>query len=111
VQYHVHDGNSSGSATGIVSLERQLKLLQPIAKGLEQLRSEFTFSASEMSALKRRLHREYFWHLGYSAYRQHGYYRQALASYYRGLREWPWSARAWKTCATTTVQGVISGLQ
>ena len=97
VQYHVHESNSSGSATGRQTLDRQRRLLEPVARGFEALARLPTLTASERRALGRRLNRELFWHLGYSVFWQHGLRREALASYRRGLRAWPWSLRCWKT--------------
>jgi hypothetical protein len=108
VQYHVHETNSSGAATNSANVGRQLRLLLPVAQGFEQLREEFEFRASESVALRRRLHREYFWHLGYATYRQHGRYRDAFAAYHRGLRQWPWSANAWKTFSTTALRALLN---
>lgn len=107
VQYHVHDANSSGSATGAVSVDRQRRLLEPLVIGFDQLRHECAFTSSELVALKRRLHRECFWHLGYSVYKTKGMYADALSWFRRGLREWPWSPRAWKTYAATSVQALL----
>lgn len=107
VQYHVHDSNSSGSATGPVSLDRQRRLLEPLVRGFEHFREECALTPSELVALKRRLHRECFWHLGYSVFKARGMYGDALSWFRRGLREWPWSARAWKTYAVTTVQALM----
>ena len=69
VLYRVHDSNSSGSALGPVSLDHHRRLFEPLVRGVEQLREECTFAPSELVALKRRLHRECFWHLGYSVYK------------------------------------------
>lgn len=97
VQYHVHESNSSGSAAGPASLERQVKLFEPVARGFEALRREVDLSPAEDRALRRRLNREYFWHLGYSAYWTHGRRKEAMGMFRQGLDQWPWSLRCWKT--------------
>jgi glycosyltransferase involved in cell wall biosynthesis len=107
VDYHVHEANSSGSATGPMTVERRLRLLQPVVRGFEELRDELVLTAPERAALRRRLHRECFWHLGYSVYKASGVYSTALVWFRRGLREWPWSPRAWKTYVATCVQALL----
>jgi glycosyltransferase involved in cell wall biosynthesis len=97
VIYRVHASNSSGSATGPNSFDRQFTLMEPVARGFRELRSECSLTSRENAALRRRLHREYVWHLGYATCRAHGRNQQALHYYHKGIVEWPWSLRAWTT--------------
>lgn len=108
VQYHVHDANSSGSTTAVPDFARQRRLLEPLVQGFEDLWHEVALDASERRALRRRLLREHFWHLGYAVYCANAKYGEALASFRRGLRHWPWSARCWKTYFVTSVRAVLS---
>ncbi|MGC4081742.1 MAG: glycosyltransferase family A protein [Vicinamibacterales bacterium] len=107
VQYHVHGSNSSGSASGM-TLERWQRLLDPVARGFERLRQDFQLTSAETRALRRRLHREYFWHQGYSVFLANGRYSEAVTVLRRGLREWPWSARAWKSYVVARLR-MLSG--
>jgi hypothetical protein len=97
VQYHVHAANSSGSALG-QTVDRQIdKVYGPLVRGFEQLRAEFDWTPRERRAIARRLAREHFWHVGYALLWTAGRRDEALAAFRRGLREWPWSLRCWKT--------------
>src|SRR5262249_53967295 len=107
VDYHVHDANSSGSATGGRSLDRQPALLEPVVRGLQDLRADIPLTRPEEQALRRRLNREYFWHIGYSVYRLNRRYPEALAAFRRGLAEWPWSLRCWKTFMVTRARAAF----
>jgi GT2 family glycosyltransferase len=108
VQYHTHDGNSSGSSTAQRTVERQLALFQPVVRGLEELQQEVALTRSERRAMNQRLNREYFWHLGYSVYLSNGRPAEALIAFRRGLRAWPWSARCWKTYAVAALRTRIN---
>jgi glycosyltransferase involved in cell wall biosynthesis len=114
VQYHVHGSNSS-APNATASVERQLKVYELLARGFEDLRREFTWSANERRELNRRIGIEYFWHLGYVVLWNNGRRSEALRSFRRGLREWPWSASWWKTYgvswirAAATRAGAMSG--
>jgi glycosyltransferase involved in cell wall biosynthesis len=99
VQYHVHETNSSGSATSERSVERQRALFEPVARGLEQLPQQIPLTRTERRALRKRLNREYFWHLGYAVFWSNRRHIDAVRAFHRGLREWPWSVRCWKTYA------------
>jgi glycosyltransferase involved in cell wall biosynthesis len=96
VQYHVHDANSSASAT-TRTLDRELAVYRPVARGFETLLDEFTWTPRERRAIARRLGREFFWHIGYRLLWTGGRRSEALAAYRTGLRYWPWSPACWKT--------------
>jgi glycosyltransferase involved in cell wall biosynthesis len=96
VQYQVHDANSSASAIG-QNAEHRLRVHQPVARGFEDLMSEFDWSPGERRALLKRIQREHFWHIGYAILWQNGRRVEALDAFRRGLRFWPWSPPAWKT--------------
>jgi glycosyltransferase involved in cell wall biosynthesis len=97
VLYRVHDENSSGSATAHRTVERQLLTYGPVARGLEELLREVSFTRRERRAFARRLGQEYFWHIGYAVYWMNGRRVDALKAFRTGLRYWPWSPRCWKT--------------
>lgn len=94
VLYRIHDANSC--ATGS-SLPRSIRVYQACIRGFEDLAHQVTLSGPEKRALRRRLNREYFWHLGYSLLWQNGRPDEAFAMFRRGLRAWPWDWRCWKT--------------
>ena len=96
VIYHVHDDNSSGSATTDGSAKR-IAIFREMTTELEQLLAELPLNPRERRALRSRMGREYFWHLGYGAYWQAGRRREALDAFRRGLKAWPWEAASWKT--------------
>ena len=96
VRYQVHTENSSGSAKN-VSLEKRVRVYELLIRGYEQLASEVTLSPSEQRALRRRLGRELFWHLGYASYWAAGERHQAVDVFGRALRAWPWNLLQWKT--------------
>jgi len=96
VRYQVHSENSSGSSTDR-SLNKSRKVYEPLIHGYERLATEMSLTAAERRALRRRIGRELFWHLGYAGYWAAGERRQALAIFSRALRVWPWDPRQWKT--------------
>ncbi|MCC7009108.1 MAG: glycosyltransferase family 2 protein [Acidobacteria bacterium] len=108
VQYHVHEANSSGSATG-QSAARKLAVYEPVVRGFQDLVQEFDWTPSERRELAQRLAREQFWHLGYAVLWSAGRRREALAAYRAGLRAWPWSIRCWKTYFVALVRTMIAG--
>jgi len=96
VNYHVHDQNSSGSSAAI-SQAHSFAVLDEQVRGFTYLSQQVTLAPSQTRALRRRLSREYFWHLGYVSLWQHGKRREALEAFKKALRLWPWDARYWKT--------------
>lgn len=101
--YRVHEDNSSGSATG-QDTSRQMRIFSEMVHALERVRSEVDLPPPARRALARRLANERFWGLGYSGYWQGGDGPRARACYWQALREWPWSARMWKTFAAALVR-------
>jgi glycosyltransferase involved in cell wall biosynthesis len=95
VRYQVHAENSSGAAKDR-SVQRLRRVYEPLIRGYERLATEIPLSNDERSALRRRIARELFWHLGYALWTA-GERRDALDAYRRALRAWPWDARQWKT--------------
>ena len=98
VQYHVHDANSSAAAVGQTA-ERQRTLLELLIRGFEDLRTDVALTREENRVLAQRLLKEYFWHLGYAMLLKSVNLSAAKSAFRRGLREWPWSLRCWKTYA------------
>jgi hypothetical protein len=96
VIYQIHEANSSAAATAI-PFERNLRIVQELVRGFEELRGQLPLTPAERRALDRRLGRDYFWLLGYALLWQHGRRREALAAFRRGLWAWPWDLGRWKT--------------
>jgi hypothetical protein len=103
VVYRVHQSNSSAAARG-ASVERRRQVLETLIEGYERLPTEIALDRKELLALRRRINRESFWHLGYAVLWEAGRRTDALAAYRRGLRHWPWDWRCWKTYLTATVR-------
>ena len=103
VVYHVHGDNSSASATG-VSLAKHIDIYNELTTGIEDLLGTLTLAPRDRRALRQRLAREYFWHLGYVGYWKAGRRREAIEMYRRGLAAWPWQASAWKTYVLARVR-------
>lgn len=96
VEYRVHADNSSGAAQHS-PIDKQLRIYRTLIQGFERLAEEVPLRRRERQALRQRLGREYFWHLGYALLWQHGLRREALTMFHRGLRYWPWHWALWKT--------------
>jgi glycosyltransferase involved in cell wall biosynthesis len=96
VIYHVHGDNSSAPAAG-TARDREIGIFNELTERLERLRRLEGLDAAGRRAVRKRLGREYFWHLGYTLYWNAGRHAEALESYRRGLRVWPWDWRALKT--------------
>ena len=96
VIYHVHDDNSSASATAGTN-EKAIGIYREMTRSLERLLATPNLDARVRRAIKKRLGREYFWHLGYVTYWQSGHHAEALDSFRRGLGVWPWDPSAVKT--------------
>jgi glycosyltransferase involved in cell wall biosynthesis len=107
VIYHEHDQNSSAAGSDR-RLDKHLQIYQAVAQGFEDLASEIPLRPAEHRALRRRLNREFFWHLGYNLLWQNGRRQEALVMFRRGLRNWPWSWRCWKTYALAWLRSLRS---
>ena len=103
----MHSENSSGAATS-GSLEKTRRVFEPLIRGYEQIATDVALTAAERRALKYRLGRELFWHLGYAGYWMAGERRQALDVFARALRLWPWDLRRWKTYGVALAQDFTS---
>jgi glycosyltransferase involved in cell wall biosynthesis len=104
VEYHVHDANSSASATG-KTVDRDLSVYRPVARGFEELAGECHWSPRGSGLASASLS---FWHIGYAAVvaRPAG---EALESFRAGLRAWPWDPGSWKTYALARVRTLMQG--
>jgi glycosyltransferase involved in cell wall biosynthesis len=96
LRYHVHGGNSSGSAKGI-TVEKLSRVYRPLVQGYERLPLEIPLDAVERRALRKRIAKELFWHLGYSGYWAAGAHSLALEAFRDALSAWPWDILQWKT--------------
>jgi glycosyltransferase involved in cell wall biosynthesis len=96
VLYCVHDQNSSAAAR-VSNVERDKDLHLGIIRGYEELPNRIRLSRAERTSLRRRLSREYFWHLGYGTLWLRGQHADALEMFRRGIALHPTSLRYWKT--------------
>lgn len=110
VCYRIHETNSS-FASSHASNEKRRNVQKAVIAGFERLMSRCHLPRHEMIALHRRLASEYFWHLGYSTYWLSGDKSQALASFRKGMRHWPWDWRYWKTYASVWIRRGTSDRQ
>ena len=110
VRYHIHSGNSSAAATSL-SAEKRQRVFEALVAGYARLRNEVPLTPSARRALRKRLGRELFWHLGYATLWAAGDRAGALRAYRSALREWPWDIRQWKTCASALVRSAVSGAE
>jgi glycosyltransferase involved in cell wall biosynthesis len=106
--YRIHAQNSSGPGSP-TSLAKHVQLYSALFRGFEELPQQVRLSPAGQRALRRRLAREYFWHLGYHGYWQFGAHEEALGAMWRGVRRWPWDLRTAKTLATSWAK-VLLGL-
>ena len=107
--YHVHRGNSSASAIGLTT-EQGVRVYGELIKGFQALPRQVNLTPAQRRALKDRLSREYFWHLGYSTLWRAGRHREALAAYRQGLRLFPWRASYWKTYGVSLIRSLPARL-
>jgi glycosyltransferase involved in cell wall biosynthesis len=96
VRYHVH-GENSTAASNDAGLQKLRRVYEPLIVGYRRLVDEVSLTGSERRALKRRIARELFWHLGYAGYWTAGDRRGAIDNYVQALRVWPWNPAQWKT--------------
>ncbi len=106
VRYHVHGENSSGSAKGI-SVEKSGRVYRPLVRGYERLVEEIELTPVERRALRKRIAKELFWHLGYASYWQAGARDLALEAYRDALSSWPWDLGLWKTYVLAVIRSAI----
>ncbi|WLD12407.1 glycosyltransferase [Planctellipticum variicoloris] len=96
VEYRVHESNSSGAALGMPR-EKRLRLAQGLIRGFEELPQQVSMTLTSKSLLRKKLAELYMWQLGYHANWIHGYKREALAAYRRGIQLDSWNPSYWKT--------------
>lgn len=106
--YHVHDANTAG-AQGFAEPEKAALVLNELISALESLTHERWSPLCTSKSLRKRLNREYFWHLGYAALWNHGRQKEAIAAFRSGLRHWPWDWRCWKTFTLAQLKYLCSG--
>ena len=109
VRYQVHSENSSAPRKSVITLEKRRRVFEPLIRGYERLPAEVSLTAWERLALRQRLGREIFWHLGYTGFLEAGERGQALDAFARALRLWPWDLRQWKTYLATLVRKSAGG--
>jgi glycosyltransferase involved in cell wall biosynthesis len=109
VRYQVHSENSSAPRKNVITLEKRRRVFEPLIRGYERLPMEVSLTAPERRALRQRLGREMFWHLGYTGFLESGERGQALEAFARALRLWPWDLRQWKTYLATLARRSVRG--
>jgi tetratricopeptide (TPR) repeat protein len=107
VNYHVHDENSSGSSAAR-SQSALVDLFEEQVRGLTYLSEQVELPPADARALRRRLSREYFWHLGYVSLWEYGRRQEALAAFRQALKLWPWDPRYWKTYLLARARTMVS---
>lgn len=110
VIYRMHELNSSVSGVGQVD-DKTLAIFRELVDGFEELLREVPLTARDRRAARRRLSREYFWHLGYHGLLPAGRRGEALLAYRQGIKAWPWDWRLWKTYVTTALRPSSRGAQ
>jgi glycosyltransferase involved in cell wall biosynthesis len=103
VVYHVHAENTSQSARGS-NVDRQVWVQRELIRALESIRPLVQHDRGARAALKKRLSEVYFWNLGYATLWQNGRRGDALRMFRRGLEQWPWDLRYWKTGLASLVR-------
>jgi len=96
LEYHVHDGNLSATTLS-GAVDKKVDGFRELIRAFEELPTRVVLNGDERRALRKRLSRDYFWHLGYGLLWQHGRRQEALETYRRAIRLWPWSLACWKT--------------
>lgn len=104
--YHVHAANSSASARGM-SVEKQARIYEDLIRGFEELPSFVPLTARQRRALKDKLAREYFWHLGYATYWQAGRYSDAFRAYGHAIRLSPHRPSFWKSYLMARLRAAV----
>jgi glycosyltransferase involved in cell wall biosynthesis len=94
--YRIHGHNSSASGTAPAT-DRHVRVFRALIAGLEGLFTQVRLTPDQERALRRRIAREYFWHLGYVLLWENGERPEALTAFRQALRHWPWDWRLWKT--------------
>jgi len=79
------------------SLSKKERVLQDLINVYLRILTSYQIDFKLKIALKRQLHKLFFWDLGYNTYLLEKQYLLALSSFYRGLRLWPFSFKSYKT--------------
>ncbi len=103
--YRIHSANTCSRSDS----ERQLQNMHELVRAYESLLQFASLSNAERRSLRRRLNREWFWHLGYSVLLANGLRTDALQAFRRGLWHWPWDWRCWKTYALARIRSGCGG--
>jgi glycosyltransferase involved in cell wall biosynthesis len=104
VLYRIHEGNSSGSATG-ASRDSLRRVFEEHLEGLPRVAREVALNRPQRRALQRKLAHRYFWDVGYVCCWEMGDAAGALRAFKAGLRLHPTDLKMWKTylaCASKT---------
>jgi hypothetical protein len=105
VEYRVHADNSSAAGG---EYTKKVRVLSAVAQGFEQLIQMPDLPSDVKRALRQRLGREYFWHLGYGLLWQNGERAAAMQMFLRGIHAWPWDWRCWKSLLIARMRMIFS---
>jgi tetratricopeptide (TPR) repeat protein len=97
VLYNVHDENISDTSAGDERFDRRIVAMHRLLESYEQAEKYVHLNKKEHRNLHKRLALDYFWKLGYSLQQQAGYYSDALYSYKKAIKLYPFSFKFWKT--------------
>jgi glycosyltransferase involved in cell wall biosynthesis len=108
--YHVHAGNSSGSARGLTA-GKQARIYEDLIRGFEELPQLVTLTARQQRALEGKLAHEYFWHLGHETYWKAGRRRDAMRAYRTAMRLAPFRITYWKSYMTASLRVMAASVR
>jgi glycosyltransferase involved in cell wall biosynthesis len=108
VIYRVHELNSSAS-NGTQVDDKTLAIFRELVDGFEELLAHVPLATRDRRAARRRLSREYFWHLGYHGLLPAGRRAEAMRAFRRGIGVWPWDWHLWKTYVATALRPSARG--
>ena len=106
VIYRIHEGNSSGSASG-ASRESLCRIGREHVQGFERLRREVVLNKSQRRAFQRCLAAHYFWDLGFVCCWETNDSAGAFAAFRRGLSLSPLDLRMWKTYLSCRLKSMV----
>lgn len=108
VVYHLHQDNTcvSGSQG---NLEKSAAVFADLESAYLTVLNMANLDSPEKRAVRRRIQKELFWHLGYGVYQCAGLHQEAKNAYRRGLAYWPWDWRCWKTYVISQARSAVRG--
>lgn len=90
--------------------DRRIIAMRRFLESYENAHYHLSLNDKEQSMLNKRLALDYFWKLGYSLQYQAGYYSDALDSYKKALKLFPYKFKFWKTYLSSMLEYKIKNL-